>query len=229
MTQHFEEVSDTELVTRAVRGDGSAFETIIRRHNQLLFRTARSIIRDDNEAEDVVQESYLRAWRALGSFRTESKLSTWLVRITTNEALGRLRRKNAQMIPLETAMMSSEPETLAAMSDKPQRDPEHSAQRAEMRRLIEVSIDQLPEGFRTVFVLRAIEEMSVEEVSQAMEIPESTVRTRFFRARGLLRESLKKEVDTTIGDAFSFDGVRCDRIVREVIARGKAEGLAVEK
>lgn len=224
IARHVETASETDLIAYAIKGDGAAFETIMRRHNQLLFRTARSIVCEDAEAEDVVQESYLRAWRALGKFRAQSKLSTWLVRITTNEALGRLRRKRAQVIPLDAAIMSSAPETLAALTDGPQRAPEQSAQRSQMRKLIEQRIDQLPEAFRTVFVLRAIEEMSVEDVAQAMDIPEATVRTRFFRARSLLRESLAQDMDITIGEAFSFDGARCDRIVASVIERGKAEG-----
>jgi RNA polymerase sigma-70 factor, ECF subfamily len=221
-----EGASEAELVARAAHGDGTAFETIMRRHNQLLFRTARSIVRNDAEAEDVVQESYLRAWRVLAAFRAESKLSTWLVRIITNEALGRLRRKSAQIIPLEAAMISHEPETQAALTDEPERGPEQAAMRSQMRKLMGARIDRLPEAFRTVFVLRAVEEMSVEEVAQALEIPEATVRTRFFRARSLLRETLAQEWESALGDAFSFDGTRCDRITAAVLARGKAEGLS---
>jgi RNA polymerase sigma-70 factor (ECF subfamily) len=130
-------VGEAELITRAAHGDSTAFEAIMRRHNQLLFRTARSIVRNDAEAEDVTQEAWMRAWRALGNYRAESKLSTWLVRIATNEALGRLRRKSAQVIPLEAAMMSSEPETQAALTDEPVRGPEQSVQRSQMRKLIE--------------------------------------------------------------------------------------------
>lgn len=218
--------SEAELIARAAHGDGMAFEVIMRRHNQLLFRTARSILRNDAEAEDVVQESYLRAWRALGTFRAESRLSTWLVRIATNEALGRLRRKGAEVISLEAAMMSSEPETRAALTDEPERGPEQAVLRSQIRKLMEARIDRLPAAFRTVFMLRAIEELSVEEVAQALEIPEATVRTRFFRARSLLRESLAQDMDSALGDAFSFDGARCDRIVSAVLARGRAENLS---
>lgn len=218
--------SEADLIARAAHGDGVAFEAIMRRHNQRLFRTARSIVRHDTEAEDVVQEAWMRAWRGLAGFRAESRLSTWLVRITTNEALGRLRRKSAQVIPLEAAMMSSEPETQAALTEAPDRGPEQSVQRMQMRALMEARIDQLPEAFRTVFMLRAIEEMSVEEVAETLAIPEATVRTRFFRARSLLRESLAQEVESALGDVFGFDGARCDRIVSGVLARGRAEGLS---
>lgn len=219
---------EADLVALAAAGDGAAFEVLMRRHNQLLFRTARSILKNDAEAEDAVQEGYLRAWRALGEFRTESRLSTWLVRIVANEALGRLRRTGAQVIPLEAAMTSPEPETQAALTDTPERGPEHSALRSQVRVLLESRIDLLPEVYRTVFMLRAVEEMSVEEVAQALDIPEATVRTRFFRARSLLREGLAGEMDGAIGEVFAFDGARCDRIVANVLARARSEGLSGE-
>lgn len=210
---------DAELARRAAGGDEAAFEAIMRRHNRLLFRTARSILKSDTEVQDVLQEAYLRAWRALSNFRSDAKLSTWLVRIVINEALGRVRKKDAQIIPLEAAMASFEPEVQTSLTADPERQPEGIAMRAELRKLMEARIDMLPEAFRTVFVLRAVEEMSVEEVSQALEIPEATVRTRFFRARSLLRERLASDIDVTLSDAFSFDGARCDRIVAAVRAR----------
>ncbi|MGY0799260.1 RNA polymerase sigma factor [Lysobacter sp. A286] len=216
------DLPEAELVARAATGDGAAFEAIMRRHNQLLFRTARSIVKDDAEAEDVIQEAYLRAWRALHNFRRESRLSTWLVCITTNEALGRLRRKRAQVIPLEAAMVHTEPDARAFLAAEPDRGPEQMAMRGQMRKLMEKRIDLLPDAFRTVFMLRAIEEMSVEEVSQMLEIPEATVRSRLFRARSLLREGLAQEMDHALDGVFAFDGARCDRIVAAVLARGRA-------
>ena len=219
---------EPELVRRAVGGDDAAFEAIMRRHNRLLFRTARSILKSDVEAEDALQEAYLKAWRALGSFRSDSRLSTWLVRIVANEALGRLRRGDAQIIPLDMAMNSLEPEVQAALTGDPVQQPEPVALRAQLRRLIEARIDLLPEAFRTVFMLRAVEEMSVDEVADALGIPEATVRTRFFRARSLLRESLASEIDVALGDAYAFDGARCDRIVTAVLARWRAAGQAGE-
>lgn len=223
------DLPEGELVTRAANGDDMAFETIMRRHNQLLFRTARSVVRHDSEAEDVVQEAYLHAWRALGSFRHESRLSTWLVRITTNEALGRLRRRSAEIIPLEAAMASHDPDMRAALTEAPDAGPEQAAIRGQMRRLVETRIDALPDVYRTVFVLRAIEDMTVEDIALALEIPPATVRTRFFRARGLMRESLVQAMDTTLSGAFAFDGARCDRMVAGVMVRGKAEGLIAAK
>jgi RNA polymerase sigma-70 factor (ECF subfamily) len=214
---------DAELAQLASCGDEAAFEAIMRRHNRLLFRTARSILKSDAEAEDALQEAYLRAWHALGNFRSDARLSTWLVRIVINEALGRLRRKSAQLIPLDAAMTSFDPETQASLTAGSERQPERVVMRAELRRLMEARIDMLPEAFRTVFVLRAVEEMSVEEVSLALEIPEATVRTRYFRARSLLRERLASDIDITLNDAFTFDGARCDRIVTAVLARLGAE------
>ena len=215
--------TDAELAARAASGDAAAFETIMRQHNRLLFRTARSILKSDAEAEDTLQDAYLRAWRAMGSFRADAKLSTWLVRIVINEALGRVRQRNAQVIPLDAAMNSTEPETQASFTADPDRQPERVAMRAEIRKLMEARIDLLPDAFRSVFMLRAVEEMNVEEVAQALGIPEATVRTRFFRARGLLREGLASDIDTALGDAFAFDGARCDRIVRAVLGRVGAE------
>ena len=191
----------------------------MRRHNRLLFRTARSILKDDAESEDALQEAYLRAWRGLAGFRADSRLSTWLVRIVINESLGRLRRRGAQVIPLDSAMDLTDDQTEAWMQDDPDHRPDRMLMRAQVRRIIETRIDTLPDAFRTVFMLRAVEELSVEEVAAALEIPDATVRTRFFRARGLLREALSRDADMVIGDAFSFAGARCDRIVAGVLAK----------
>ena len=191
----------------------------MRRHNRLLFRTARSILKSDAETEDALQEAYLSAWRALAGFRADARLSTWLVRIVVNESLGRLRRRGAQVIPLDATMDMDDPETQPWMEDDPDRQPERIAMRGEVRRLMEARIDMLPDAFRTVFMLRAVEELSVEEIAVALDIPGATVRTRFFRARSLLREGLSRDVDLALGDAFSFAGDRCDRIVAHVLAK----------
>ncbi|MBS0388607.1 MAG: RNA polymerase sigma factor [Proteobacteria bacterium] len=218
-------LADQDLVARATTGDGAAFGALMRRHNQLMFRTARSILASDAEAEEAVQEAYLRAWRALGSFRADSRFATWLVRILTNEALGRLRRTSAQVIPLEAALMSVDPDMQEALADAPDRGPEQATLQAQVRRLLEARIDLLPEVFRTVFILRAVEEMSVEDVAIALDIPEATVRSRFFRARSLLREGLASQIDTALGEVFTFDGARCDRIVDSVLRMARDEGL----
>ncbi len=220
---------EQELIARAATGDGAAFEQLMRRHNRLLFRTARSILKNDAEAEDAVHEAYLRGWRALRDFRTESRLSTWLVRIVANEALGRLRRTGASVIPLEAAMRADDPEIQAALAAAPDHGPEPSALRTQVRALLEARIDLLPEVYRTVFVLRAVEEMSVEEVALALDIPQATVRTRFFRARSLLREGLAGAMDAAIIEVHAFDGARCDRIVASVLAAAVAQGLSRPK
>ena len=216
-------LGDHVLAARAAAGDGPAFETIMRRHNRLLFRTARSILKSDAEAEDALQDAYLRAWRAIDGFRAEAKLSTWLVRIVVNESLARLRRSGAQVIPLDATIDSNHDDAEDRMEDDPDQRPEPVVLRAEMRRLMEACIDRLPDAFRSVFILRAVEEMSVEDVATALGLPEPTVRTRLFRARGLLREGLSRGVDMAMADAFSFDGERCDRIVARVL---RAAGVA---
>ena len=214
-----ESLADHELAARAATGDGPAFAAIMRRHNRLLFRTARSILKSDVDAEDALQEAYLRAWRAIDGFRSEAKLSTWLARIVINESLGRLRHgRGAQVIPLDNTSTEQDPDPLEErMEDDPDMQPERVAMRGELRRLMEASIDRLPDAFRSVFMLRAVEEMSVEDVATALDLPEATVRTRMFRARGLLREGLSRDIDMAMADAFAFDGERCDRIVARVL------------
>jgi RNA polymerase sigma-70 factor (ECF subfamily) len=201
--------TDETLVECVRAGDLGALQALMRRHNRLLYRTARAILRDDAEAEDAVQEAYLRAYRALHAFRGESKFSTWLVRIAANEALMRRRRnaRAAAVVPIDAAAELQAEET--GGDDM-------------LRRLLERRIDALPDDYRAVFVLRALEELSVEETSGALGIPEATVRTRFFRARALLRESLAQEIDRGMEGAFGFAGERCDRTVAKVLERIRA-------
>ncbi len=218
-------IGDVQLVEMAMAGEKQAFISIMRRYNQLLFRTARSILRNDGEAEEALQDGYLRAWRALGTFRADAKLSTWLVRIVANEALGRLRRRHGEVIPLDAAMLIPDADVQSHFIANADEQPEGAAMREEVRKLLENHIDRLPDAYRTVFMLRAVQEMSVEEVAHALQIPEATVRTRFFRARGLLREGLASEMDMGLNDAFSFDGERCDRIVERTLERTLIEGF----
>jgi RNA polymerase sigma-70 factor (ECF subfamily) len=214
-------LDDQALAERVATGDEAAIRLLMRRYNQTLFRTSRAILRDDAEAEDALQEAYLKAFRAMGTFRSDARLSTWLIRIVANEALGRLRRtrRSAQVITLDGDIETPPEPAMAHDEAVPQ--PERETHRAEVRRIMERKIDALPDAFRTVFVLRAVEEMTVEEVAASLDIPEATVRTRFFRARALLRESLARELDVATDDAFAFAGARCDRITERVIARLK--------
>jgi RNA polymerase sigma-70 factor (ECF subfamily) len=216
-------LSDPELASRISAGDTLALEALMRRYNRTLFRTARAILRDDAEAEEALQDAYLKVFRSIGQFRGESKLSTWLVRIVANEALMRRRKRmrGAEVVELYPSANESEPQPEQAMNANEQ--PERVAVRAETRKLLESKIDALPDSFRAVFMLRGIEEFTVEETAEALGIPEATVRTRFFRARALLRESLSQEIDLAHDDAFGFDGSRCDRLVAKVLARVTAE------
>ena len=206
-------LSDPELVELARAGDGQSIELIIRRYNRKLYRTARAILRDDAEAEDAVQDAYLQAFRNLSSFRGDSSLGTWLTRIAANEALMRRRRntRRSEVIPLHD-------DDMPPMEELPGETPtpEREAIGNEMRRMLERQVDALPDLYRPVFVLRAIEEMSVEEAAKALDLPEATIRTRYFRARALLRTALERQVDDSLRDAFAFDGERCDRIVARV-------------
>jgi RNA polymerase sigma-70 factor (ECF subfamily) len=211
--------AEADLVRRAAAGEHAAFEMLMRRCNQQVFRMARGILKDDAEAEDAVQEAYVTAYRALKSFRGDSKLSTWLGRIVINESLGRLRRRKGQGVVVPFAEpdrdLPGEPE----LADERTPSPEDSTLRTELRALLEHEIDALPLAFRTVFVMREVEDMTVEETAQCLGIPEPTVRTRLFRAKALLRSALASEIELTTCDVFSFAGDRCDRIVAAVLAR----------
>ena len=206
--------SDNALVESILAGDAFAFERMMRQHNRRLFRVARSILRDDAEAEDAVQDGYIEAHRALGRFRGESRLSTWLTRIVVNQALAR-RRVRRSSIDAE-ADLDTVPDH--GDDDIPQ-TPETQAMRAELRRIIESSIDRLPETQRTVFILRAVEGLSVDETAAALSISAGNTKVRFLRARAQLREALGQRLGTLLDDVFSFDGERCDRIVARVCLR----------
>jgi RNA polymerase sigma-70 factor (ECF subfamily) len=212
--------AEAALLERILAGDSRAFAGLMRKYNRRLYRVARSVLRDDTEAEDALQDAYLLAYRGLPEFRGQSALGTWLTRIVVNAALAHRRKawRLAEVIQLSAEpTMDEHPSPIEARDESGQ--PEHAALRAQTRRLIEAKIDTLPESFRTVFVLRALEELSVEETSDTLGIPEATVRSRYFRARSLLREALASEIDMALEDAFAFDGARCDRIVHAVLRR----------
>ncbi|MDQ2963331.1 MAG: RNA polymerase sigma factor [Pseudomonadota bacterium] len=216
---------DAELARLIGQRDERAFEALMRRHNRMLYRLARSILKDEAEAEDAVQETYLAAYRSIGSFRGGAKISTWLARIVINESYGRLRKqKRAGVVVAFDASDRSEHQVEeGVMADMTTESPEAAAMRAELRRLLEQKIDELPAQFRTVFILRDVEEMSVEETAECLDVPPATVRTRAFRARALLRESLARDIDMATVDAFEFAGDRCDRIVATVLGRLRSD------
>ena len=209
-----ESAADAALVSRILAGDALAFEQLMRQHNRRLFRVARSILRDDAEAEDAVQDGYIEAHRALAGFRGEARLSTWLTRVIVNQALARRRRRN---MPTAT---EQEIETAAGGDgDVPPETPETLAMRSELRRLIEASIDGLPDAYRSVFMLRAVEGLSVEETAATLGISTGNTKVRFLRARGQLRTALGARLGPLLEDVFAFNGERCDRIVARVFAR----------
>jgi RNA polymerase sigma-70 factor, ECF subfamily len=219
--------TEEDLVARIRRGDSAAFGAMMRRNNRRLFRLARSIVRDDAEAEEIVQESYVRAFTHFDGFEGAASLSTWLSRIALNEALGRQRRRRTTVdfdSLADSLTMSDSSRSNDLLSRFGLDNPEGFVARAEIRHLLEQAVDRLPQPFRTVFVLRAIEQMSVEEVAVALAIPKDTVKTRFHRAKRLLRQALGAEIAALLQDAFPFAGARCDRIMRRVLDRiGMAE------
>jgi RNA polymerase sigma-70 factor (ECF subfamily) len=212
-------LDDAELVRLAVAGEGGAFRAIMQKYNQRLYRVARSILRNDSEAEDAVQEGYLRAFTHLGSFRGESSLSTWLSRIVMNEALGRLRSRRAtvEIDAFERQETAAQiiPFPLASQSD----DPERTMAQRELLNLVEQATNNLPEVYRIVFVTRVIEGMSVEDTAELLSIRPETVKTRLHRARRLVREQLDKQIGPVLMDAFPFAGRRCERMTGAVMKR----------
>jgi RNA polymerase sigma-70 factor (ECF subfamily) len=208
---------DAALVDPVRRGDTTAFAALMRRYNRRLYRTARAILKDDGAAEDALQEAYVAAFNHIGEYRGDAALGTWLTRIVVNQALQALRRTRRErvVIPID----ESGSERVEEIADVPSSTPENQALRGEMRRLIERKIDELPESYRAVFMLREVEDMTVDETAAALDIPAATVRSRLFRAKARLRESLAQEMDVATQDVFGFDGARCDRIVATVLAR----------
>jgi RNA polymerase sigma-70 factor (ECF subfamily) len=213
-------LSDADLAGRVATHDHQAFEALMRRHNGRLFRVARAILKDEADAEDALQDAYLDAYRHIGDFRAEAQLATWLTRIVVNRALMRLRRqrRDGLVVPFRPEGLDDSHREDAVRDDKTE-SPSAATLRSEIRRILERRIDELPAAYRTVFVMREVEEMSVEETARCLSIPASTVRTRLFRARALLRASLSRDVDMATDSVFAFAGARCDRIVATVLAR----------
>jgi RNA polymerase sigma-70 factor (ECF subfamily) len=212
---------DVALARRIAGGDVAAFEGLMRQHNRRLYRLARAMLRDDAEAEDALQEAYLAAHRAAGDFRGEARLATWLSRLVTNECLGRMRKRarRENVFPIGSLDECDDREAGAIDSPRAPAGPDAALVRTQMRSLLERKLDALPVAFRSVFVLRAVEELNVEETARSLGIPEATVRTRYFRARSLLRESLAREMDLAERDLYEFGGRHCDRVVGAVLAR----------
>ena len=220
-----DEADDGEDLVRRVRSrDPIAFETLMRRHNGRLFRVARAILRDDAEAEDALQDAYVDAFRHIGDFRCDSRLATWLTRVVINHALMRLRKQKRErtVVPIGRPM-GDDQRREEDVADEKTETAYAATLRKELRQILERRIDELPLSFRTVFVMREVEDMSVEETAGTLGIPPATVRTRLFRARALLREALSRDIDGATVEVFGFDGERCDRIVATVLARAAGQ------
>lgn len=210
---------DLDLARRAGAGDPQAFRTIMTTHNQALYRIARAVIRNDSEAEDVVQEAYVRAFNHLDSFRGEATLATWLSRITLNEALGRLRKKRRGDQALRTDDPGMPAQIIAFPGYTSSDDPERMMAQRQILQLVERATDHLPDVYRGVFMARVIEGRSVEETAELLGIRPETVKTRLHRARLLVRKELEQQIGPVLLDAFPFAGRRCERLTAAVMKR----------
>jgi RNA polymerase sigma-70 factor (ECF subfamily) len=216
-TLDYARLAEAELVALAKAGQREAFAALMRRGNQRLFRIARAVVRDEGEAEDVLQEAYVRAFASLADFRGEASILTWLTRIVLNEAHGRLRKRRptVELDALEAAQ--ADPGRVLVFPGA--EDPEQGAARAEVRRLVERAVDDLPEDFRVVFIMRDVEGLNVEETAAALGVKPETIKTRLHRARRRLREHLDAELASSLKGAFPFLGARCDRVTEAVLER----------
>ena len=211
-----EPLSDEEVVTRVLAGETAMFEIVMRRHNQRLYRVARAILRNDGEAEDVMQDAYVRAYEHLDQFAGRAMFSTWLTRIAVHEALARQRRGTRYQELDSMSDREGDPmDRLAALAP----DPEQQASNSETRRLLEEAVERLPDAYRTIFMLRDVEEMSTIDTAHVLDISEENVKVRLHRARALLRKSLYARAGMERKEAFNFHAVRCDRVVRNVFER----------
>ena len=211
--------TDAELVRRARERDEPAIRAIMQSNNRRLYRLARGILRNDSEAEDVVQETYVRAFTHLQDFRGDSSLATWLGRIAINEALGRLRRQHANVEWTSLPPGALEAQIIQFPLSAASEDPEKSMAQRQIQHVVEHAIDELPEAFRVVFITRVIEGMNVEETAEILELKPETVKTRLHRARTMLRDNVEKKIGPVVMEAFPFAGKRCERLIEAVLKR----------
>ena len=206
-------LSDEEIVNRVVDGQTALYEVLMRRHNERVYRAARSIVRDEDEAEDVMQQAYVNAYVNLRQFDRRAKFSTWLTKIAINEALGRARKRGRY-----DAVDFTEEEN-QAVERQPSNNPEHEAFTGELRSLLEASIDELPDGLREVFMLREVDGLNTAETADCLGVSEDVVKTRLSRSRAALRNQLAERAGILAPDVFRFQQPRCDRVVAAVFAR----------
>jgi len=209
-------LSDEEVVARVLGGETNLFEIVMRRYNQRLYRVARAILRNDSEAEDVMQDAYVRAYEHLGQFAGRAKFSTWLTRIAVHEALMRRRRGNRYQELQPMSEREKDPmEAFPSMA----LNPEQQASTSQIRGLLEEAVEQLPDAYRAVFILRDVEEINTIETAAVLNLTEENVKVRLHRARALLRKSLFAKAGMERKEAFSFHATRCDRVVKNVFDR----------
>lgn len=209
-------ISDDNLVARVRAGETGLYEMLMRRYNQRLFRVIRSVVTDDGEAEDVLQEAWVCAYEHLDQFEGRASFSTWVTRIAFHEALGRIR-KSKRWTPLE----NSRGEIMAEADHRhtTTETPESQAMRGQLGQMLQAAVDKLPESYRSVFVLREVEQLSTSETAECLELSEEAVKTRLHRSRALLRRELENHMGTAIMEAYAFLGARCDRMVAQVLKR----------
>jgi RNA polymerase sigma-70 factor (ECF subfamily) len=218
-----EALPDEEVVRRVRAGEGALFEVLMRRYNQRLYRVARAILRDESEAEDVMQQAYVNAFVHLDQFADRARFATWLTKIAVYEALARARRRG-RLTEMD-AMTETNDLNPALRAAGP--DPEQQALTGELRRLLESAVDGLPPRYRSVFVLREVEGLSTEETSECLDISPETVRTRLLRSRAFLRAWLLEQAGVAAPEAFSFHLSRCDRVVATVFERLRLPSLRI--
>jgi RNA polymerase sigma-70 factor (ECF subfamily) len=206
--------SDAEIIQQVLAGNTALFELLMRRYNERIYRAARSIVRDEQEAEDVMQQAYVNAFTHLRQFNGSAQFSTWLTRIAINEALARVRRRG-RYETFDDDLSNVEP----FMSTNPVQSPERQAFAGELRGLLEWAIDTLPDGMREVFVLRDVESLSTAEVAESLDVSEDVVKTRLSRGRAALRRALLERTGASAPEAFRFYRPRCDRVVQHVLGR----------
>jgi RNA polymerase sigma-70 factor (ECF subfamily) len=212
------ERSDEDIIRQVLEGHTALFELLMRRYNERVYRAARSIVRDEQEAEDVMQQAYVNAFTHLRQFNGTARFSTWLTRIAINESLARVRRRG-RYETFDDELSNVEP----FMSRNVPENPERQAFAGELRGLLEWAIDTLPDGMREVFVLREVEGLSTSEVAESLGVSDDVVKTRLSRARAILRRVLLERTGATAPEAFRFYRPRCDRVVAQVLARITAQ------
>ena len=212
-------LSDVDIVKRVRAGERALFEILMRRHNQRLYRAARAVVNDEHDVEDVMQQAYINAFTHLHQFEERSQFSTWLTRITLNEAFGRRRKVQSESMARVSDVVGKDAGEFMETVRSPQPDPERQAYTQELRRVLEEAVDALPETYRLVFMLRDVEGLSTSETGDGLGLGEEAVKTRLHRARAMVRRAVTARIGEVAADTFQFHAPRCDRVVAAVLAR----------